>query len=97
TTPLRVSPAFRRLWWGLSISNLGAQLTVGAVGLQVYGLTRTTASVGLCALVPLVIFGLYGGAISDHYARRTVALVASVVTWVVTLGLAAQAWLGNTQ
>ncbi|WP_456789163.1 MFS transporter [Cellulomonas sp. P5_C5] len=100
TTPLRVSPAFRRLWWGLAVSNLGAQLTVVAVGLQVYGITQSTASVGLlglCALVPLVIFGLYGGAISDHYDRRAVALVASVVTWVVTLGLAAQAWLGNTQ
>ena len=85
TTPLRVSPAFRRLWWGLSISNLGAQLTVVAVGLQVYALTGSTASVGilgLCALVPLVFFGLYGGAISDHYDRRKVALIASVVAWV---------------
>ncbi len=100
TTPLRASPAFRRLWWGLSISNLGAQLTVVAVGLQVYGLTRSTASVGvlgLCALVPLVVFGLYGGAISDHYDRRRVALIASFVAWGATIGLATQAWLGNSQ
>ena len=100
TTPLRVSPAYRRLWWGLSISNLGAQLTVVAVGLQVYDITGSTASVGvlgLCALVPLIIFGLYGGAISDHYDRRRVALAASVVAWVVTIGLAVQAWLGNTE
>jgi MFS family permease len=100
TTPLRASPAFRRLWWGLSISNLGAQLTVVAVGLQVYALTRSTASVGilgLCALVPLVFFGLYGGAISDHYDRRKVALVASLVAWGATIGLAVQAWLGNSQ
>ncbi|NUU17252.1 MFS transporter [Cellulomonas humilata] len=100
TTPLRVSPAFRRLWWGLSISNLGAQLTVVAVGLQVYALTGSTASVGilgLCALVPLVFFGLYGGAISDHYDRRKVALIASVVAWAATIGLAVQAWLGNSQ
>ena len=100
TTPLRVSPAFRRLWWGLSISNLGAQLTVVAVGLQVYALTGSTASVGilgLCALVPLVIFGLYGGAIVDHYDRRRVALAASFVTWAATIGLAVQGWLGNSQ
>ena len=100
TTPLRVSPAYRRLWWGLSISNLGAQLTVVAVGLQVYAITGSTASVGilgLCALVPLIVFGLYGGAISDHYDRRRVALIASVVAWVVTIGLAVQAWLGNTE
>ncbi|WP_448058513.1 MFS transporter [Cellulomonas hominis] len=99
-TPLRVSPQFRRLWWGLSVSNLGAQLTVVAVGLQVYELTRSTFSVGLvglCALVPLVVFGLYGGAIVDHADRRTVALVASGVSWVATFGLATQAWLGNDQ
>jgi len=96
-TPLRVSPAFRRLWLGLTISNLGAQLTVVAVGLEVYHLTGSTGSVGLLglfALVPLVIFGLYGGAIVDHYDRRTVALISGFVTWTVTLLLAAQAWAG---
>src|SRR3954468_9137088 len=99
-TPLRVSPAFRRLWLGLTISNLGAQLTVVAVGLEVYHLTGSTGSVGLlglCALVPLVIFGLYGGAILDHYDRRTVALVSALVTWSVTLLLAVQAWAGVEQ
>ncbi|WP_175559159.1 MFS transporter [Sanguibacter gelidistatuariae] len=97
TTPLRVSPAFRRLWWGLGISNLGAQLTVVAVGLQVYSLTRSTLAVGvlgICALVPLVVLGLYGGALVDAYDRRKVALIASSVLWVVTMALAAQAWLG---
>jgi MFS family permease len=99
-TPLRVSPPFRRLWLGLSISNLGAQLTVVAVGLQVYHLTGSTGSVGLLglfALVPLVIFGLYGGAIVDHYDRRRVALVSAFVTWSVTLLLAVQAWAGVEQ
>ncbi|WP_309134004.1 MFS transporter [Cellulomonas sp.] len=97
-TPVRVSPAFRRLWLGLSVANLGAQLTVVAVGLQVYALTASTLAVGvlgLCALVPLVVFGLYGGALVDHYDRRTVALVASVVSWVAVLVLVAQAVLGN--
>ncbi len=99
-TPLRVSPAFRRLWLGLTISNLGAQLTVVAVGLEVYHLTGSTGSVGLlglCALVPLVFFGLYGGAIVDHYDRRTVALISAFVTWTVTLLLALQAWAGVQQ
>ncbi len=97
-TPVRVSPAFRRLWLGLSVANLGSQLTVVAVGLQVYALTASTLAVGVlgvCALVPLVVFGLYGGALVDHYDRRTVALVASVVSWVAVLGLVTQAALGN--
>ncbi len=94
--PLRVSLPFRRLLIGLGISNLGSQLTVVAVGLQVYKITGSTLSVGvlgICALVPLVLLGLYGGALVDAYDRRRVALYSSFGLWVVTMGLAAQAWL----
>ena len=96
TTPLRTSPPFRRLWWGLGISNLGSQLTVVAVGLQVYALTGSSLAVGVlgvCALVPLVVLGLYGGALVDAYDRRKVALAASTALWVVTALVALQAWL----
>jgi MFS family permease len=99
TTPLRVSPPFRRLWSGLAVANIGGQLTVVAVGLQVYAITHATFQVGVLgvvALVPLVVFGLYGGSIVDHYDRRTVALVSSVVSWCATLGLLAQA-LGHNR
>ncbi len=95
-TPLRVSPDYRRLWWGLGVANLGAQVTVVAVGLQVFRLTHSTLAVGtlgIFAFVPLVALGLYGGALVDRYDRRKVSLVASVVLWTVTLALAAQAWL----
>lgn len=95
-TPLRANPAFRRLWWGLGISNVGTQLTAVAVGLQVYALTSSTLAVGvlgLFALVPLVVLGLYGGALVDAFDRRRVALVASSVLLVVTIAIAAQAWL----
>ncbi|MFE6968466.1 MFS transporter [Isoptericola sp. NPDC057653] len=95
-TPLRVSPAFRRLWWGLGVSNIGTQVTVVAVGLQVYALTGSTLAVGtlgIAALVPLVALGLYGGALVDHYDRRRVSLLASSVLWLVTAAIAAQAWL----
>ncbi len=96
-TPLRASPAFRRLVVGLGVSNLGSQLTVVAVGLQVYAITASTLSVGvlgICALVPLVLLGLYGGALVDAHDRRRVALASAAGLWVVTLALAVQAWLG---
>ncbi len=67
-TPLRHSPAYRRLWLGTLLSSVGAQLTTVAVGLQVYDLSGSSFSVGLVglfALVPLVVFGLYGGSVSD--------------------------------
>lgn len=95
-TPVREHPAFRRLWWGLGISNVGTQLTAVAVGLQVYALTSSTLAVGvlgLFALVPLVVLGLYGGALVDAFDRRRVALAASTVLLVVTIAIAAQAWL----
>ena len=98
TEPLRVSPPYRRLWAGLAVANIGGQFTVVAVGLQVYAITRSTFQVGvlgIVALVPLVVFGLYGGAIADHYDRRTVALLASLVSWCATLGLLTQALAGN--
>ena len=94
--PLRESPAYRRLWVGLSLAQVGQQLTVVAIGLQVYALTGSSFAVGLVgvfALVPLVVLGLYGGAIVDAYDRRTVAVVASVTMWVTSLAVAAQAWL----
>src|SRR3954454_17833847 len=95
-TPLRSAPAYRRLWLGLSVSNLGTQFTVTAVGLQVYAITGSTLSVGvlgICALVPLVLLGLYGGALVDAYDRRRVALLSALGLWVVTMALALQAWL----
>ena len=94
TTPLRVSPEFRRLWWGLGLSNLGSQLTVVAVGLEVYDLSGSTLSVGIlgvCALVPLVVLGLYGGSLVDAHDRRRVAIVSATAAWVVTCLLALQA------
>ncbi|MBD9699265.1 MFS transporter [Flavimobilis sp. GY10621] len=96
TSPLRESPAFARMWWGLGLSSLGTQLTVVAVGLEVYALTGSTLAVGglgIAALVPLVVTGLYGGALVDVHDRRTVALATSAGLWFVTALLALQAWL----
>ena len=63
-TPVKESPAFRRLWLGASVAAIGTQLTLVAVSLEVYRLTQESFYVGLLgifALVPLVITGLYGG------------------------------------
>lgn len=96
-TPLRVSADFRRLWLGLGVSQIGHQLTVVAVGLEAYHLTGSTFAVGvigLCELVPLIVFGLYGGALVDQVDRRKAALIATTVMWLTTVGLAVQAALG---
>ena len=95
-TPLRESPAFRRLWLGSAVSALGSQLTIVAVSLEVYRLTQDSLYVGLLsifALVPLVFGGLLGGSVADAHDRRKVALLASSVLWLTTACLALQAWL----
>lgn len=94
--PLRESPAFARLWVGSSIAGVGSQMTVMAVGLHIYELTRSTfavAMVGTSALLPMVLAGLYGGMLADAFDRRRVALVAAVVAWLSTAGIATLAWL----
>ena len=96
TTPLRESPAFRRLWLGSAVSAVGSQLTLVAVGLEVYRLTQDSFYVGLLgifALVPLVIGGLLGGSIADSHDRRRVALSATAVLWLTTGLIALQSWL----
>ena len=97
-TPLRENVAYRRLYAGFTLSNVGSQMAIVAIGLQVYEITGSTAAVGLVglfALVPLVVMGLYGGSLSDHHDRRTVALVANLVAWLTSIACAVQAWLGN--
>lgn len=98
-TPLRVSVDYRRLWIGMSLSAVGTHLTTVAVGLQVYDITGSTFEVGLVglfALVPLVVLGLYGGAVGDAHDRRRVVLASSTGLWIVALAITAQAFAGNT-
>lgn len=95
-TPLRASLPYRRMWFGTALSGMGAQLTTVAVGLQVYDLTRSTFAVGLVglfAVVPLIVMGLYGGSIIDAYDRRTVIIVSFSGLLTVASGFVVQAAL----
>ncbi|MBB4773007.1 MFS transporter [Actinomadura livida] len=96
TRPL-ATPAFRRLWLGQGVSFVGFQVTAVAVPVQVYDMTRSSLWVGVLGfvnLVPLIVFGLWGGAVADHMDRRKLLFISSCVMWVATLLLLAQALLG---
>ena len=96
-TPLQVSPAFRRLITGEAISVIGTWVTLVAIPLQVYALTRSSAAVGLvgvAGLVPLIVFGLYGGAIADAVDRRKLVLGTTTGQTLLSLVLLAQAAVG---
>jgi MFS family permease len=79
TTPLR-NPDFRRLWWAGIPTVIGGNLTIFAVPVQLYVLTQNSAYVGLAgafALVPLIVFGLWGGAWADAMDKRLLLIIAS--------------------
>jgi MFS family permease len=96
TRPLAV-PAYKRLLIGQGTSFIGSMLTQVAVPVQIYHLTHSTLYVGffgLAGLLPIITFGLYGGAIADVVDRGRLYFWSSVLTWTVTLGLLAQTLLG---
>lgn len=96
TRPLRV-PAFRRLWISTAVTAVGSQLTTVAVPKQVFDITGSSGYVGLTGafgLVPLLVFGLWGGAIADAVDRRTVILVSNVAIAVTSVVFWVQAALG---
>ncbi|MGC5627873.1 MFS transporter [Georgenia sp. Z1344] len=98
-TPLRESVPYRHLWIGQLASAVGAQLATTAIALQLYAQTGSSMSVGLVglfALVPIVVVGLYGGAVVDVFDRRKVALAGGVLLWVTGALNVTQAALGNT-
>jgi MFS family permease len=95
TTPLR-NRHYRRLFWGVAATMLGQQMTLVAVPFQVYALTGSSLLVGvtsIVALVPLIVFGLLGGAIADAMDRRKLMLVTSAGAAVTSALLAVQALL----
>jgi len=97
---LRDNPAYRQLWVGLTVSQLGSAMTLVAVPVQVYALTKSSLAVGmlgLVGLVPLIVFGLYGGALADALDRRRLALLTSTGLLVTSAVLVAQAALDLDQ
>lgn len=102
TRPLRI-PAYRRLWLAGVVTVVGSQLSVVAVPTQIYALTGSSAWVGLTGLfglVPLIVFGLWGGAIADAVDRRLLLLVtgagialSSLALWVTAASGAGGVWV----
>ena len=95
TRPLQ-DPHFRRLWIANIITVIGAQLTVVAVPAQIYSITGSSAYVGLTGvfgLVPLVVFGLWGGALADVFDRRTLMIVTTIGLIVTSALFFVQAFL----
>ncbi|MEE1928592.1 MFS transporter [Streptomyces sp. TRM 70351] len=75
--PWHASREFRLLWWAGLVTVFGSGLTFVALPLHLARLTGSPAAVGLIGLVelvPLAVFGLYGGALADAVDQRRLIL-----------------------
>ena len=85
TTPLRESRDFRLLFIAGTVFYLGGMVSYVAVPYQLYQLTGSNFAVGalgIAELVPLLVFGLYGGALSfpmPFFPQRALAVRGSYV------------------
>jgi MFS family permease len=76
-SPLRGSRGFRAVFASRAVAVFGAQAAEVALLVQAKQLTGSPLIVGLLGiaeLVPLVFFGLYGGALADRFDRRMLML-----------------------
>jgi MFS family permease len=72
-SPLRGARGFRLVFTSRTITAFGTQATEVALLVQAKQLTRSPLVVGLLGvaeLVPLIVFGLYGGVLADRFDRR---------------------------
>jgi MFS family permease len=95
TTPLRTSRDFRLLFLAGTVFYFGAMVSYVAIPYQVYTLTGSNfavGAIGLVELVPLVVCGLYGGALADHVDRRKLLISTGVAQAAFTAVLAVNAF-----
>lgn len=95
-TPYRESRDYRLLFLAGTVFYLGAMVSYVAVPYQLYQLTGSNfvvGAVGIVELVPLVVFGLWGGALADHLDRRALLVWTGVAQVVFTAVLVVNAFL----
>jgi MFS family permease len=95
--PFRHRP-FTVYWAGGFVSNLGSWLQAVAGSIYVYQLTGSALAVGLlnfAGYLPIFLFSIAGGVMSDRYDRRRVVIWTHVVSLVVAAALAVLTFAGQ--
>src|SRR5918997_2647129 len=92
---MRTSRDFRLLFYAGTVFYFGAMVTYVAIPYQVYTLTGSNfavGAIGIVELVPLIVFGLYGGELADHVDRRRLLIGTGLGQAVFTAILAVNAF-----
>ena len=86
------------LFAGGLITSLGSMMTYVALPFQVAQITGSYVAVGLIGLaelVPLVLFGLYGGSLADRLDKRRVVLAGEAAAFLLAVTLAVNSLLAE--
>ena len=89
-SPLKKYPDFRNLWSSGLISYFGSMITYVAIPFQIKHLTGSyiaVGAVGAVELIPLIIFGLYGGVLADRVDRQKMIWATEAASCFMTLTL----------
>ena len=82
--------SFRSLWFGQIASQLAVAMIMFVLALRIYELTKSSTAVAGLYLtfgIPAFIFGLIGGAIVDHFDKRTILMFCDLLRAVLAVGL----------
>ena len=86
-SPLKNSRDFRNLWAAGLITYFGSMITYVAVPFQIKEMTHSYIAVGISGLVeilPLIIFGLYGGVLADAVDRKKMVWATEAASLILT-------------
>ena len=102
-SPLKKYPDFRNLWASGLISYLGSMVTYVAIPFQIKEITNSYIAVGIVGaieIIPLILFGLYGGVLADYvdrkkmvWATEAAALVLSGILLLNSLSSEPKVWI----
>lgn len=91
-------PAFRAIWIANLASNIGSMIqSVGAAWLMTE-LTRSHLLIALVqasATIPILLLGVFAGAVADNFDRRRIMLAAQSMMLLVSGALTAATWTGK--
>lgn len=99
-SPLRSSRDFRIIFASGLVTYLGSMVTYVALPYQVAQLTGSFVAVGLIGLaelLPLIVFGLYGGALADVVDRRTMVIATEAAAGLLITALLVNSLLPSPQ
>ena len=91
---------YRFFFIGQLISLIGNWINSTAEGWLVYQMTGSTALLGVVAAAstgPMLVLSTWGGSVADRHSKRTVLLIAQVVSMALSLLLAFLVWSGHVQ